>query len=311
MTWRERFLRIPHIWFLALLLIHLLPDAKEGDYYPAYVIGSAVILELFYLLVSLLSRKKETISETGKLLSVVEILVLLWVLFGPKLDRLNAKMFPAPGIVFHQYIEDTKPLLAAVWISLRTILEGFLLALVIAVPMGLILGWFKAVRSTASYVVRFVSAIPPIVYIPYAIALFPSMNAAKVFIIFVASYWPILSGTMTGVVNIDRGILDFARALGVGQLSMLLHVILPGALPYIFNGMNQGLGISFILLTSAEMIAADSTNPGLGFYIWNFSNFANYKRVIPAIIVLGITICLISFVIKKIQDFLLRWRVPV
>lgn len=311
MTWRERFLRIPHIWFLALLLIQLLPDAKEGDYYPAYVIGSAVILELFYLLVSLLSRKKETISETGKLLSVVEILVLLWVLFGPKLDRLNAKMFPAPGIVFHQFIEDTQPLLAAVWISLRTILEGFLLALVIAVPMGLILGWFKAVRSTASYVVRFVSAIPPIVYIPYAIALFPSMNAAKVFIIFVASYWPILSGTMTGVVNIDRGILDSARALGVGHLSMLLHVILPGALPYIFNGMNQGLGISFILLTSAEMIAADSTNPGLGFYIWNFSNFANYKRVIPAIIVLGITICLISFVIKKIQDLLLRWRAPV
>ena len=162
MTWRERFLRIPHIWFLALLLIQLLPDAKEGDYYPAYVIGSAVILELFYLLVSLLSRKKETISETGKLLSVVEILVLLWVLFGSKLDRLNAKMFPAPGIVFHQFIEDTQPLLAAVWISLRTILEGFLLALVIAVPMGLILGWFKAVRSTASYVVRFVSAIPPI-----------------------------------------------------------------------------------------------------------------------------------------------------
>ena len=137
------------------------------------------------------------------------------------------------------------------------------------------------------------------------------MNAAKVFIIFVASYWPILSGTMTGVVNIDRGILDSARALGVGHLSMLLHVILPGALPYIFNGMNTGLGISFILLTSAEMIAADSTNPGLGFYIWNFSNFANYKRVIPAIIVLGITICLISFVIKKIQDFLLRWRAPV
>ena len=311
MTWRKRFLRIPHIWFLALLLIQLLPDAKEGDYYPVYVIGSAVILELFYLLVSLFSRKKETISETGKLLSVVEILVLLWVLFGPKLDRLNAKMFPAPGIVFHQFIEDTQPLLAAVWISFRTILEGFLLALVIAVPMGLILGWFKAVRSTASYVVRFVSAIPPIVYIPYAIALFPSMNAAKVFIIFVASYWPILSGTMTGVVNIDRGILDSARALGVGHLSMLLHVILPGALPYIFNGMNQGLGISFILLTSAEMIAADPTNPGLGFYIWNFSNFANYKRVIPAIIVLGITICLISFVIKKIQDLLLRWRAPV
>lgn len=311
MTLKERFLRIPHLWFLLLLLVQFLPDASEGEYYTAYVIGFAVILELLYLIVSVFSKKASSVSEFGKLLSVIEILVILWVLFGSKFDKLNAKMFPAPGIVFHQFIEDTQPLLSAVWISLRTILEGFLLALIIAVPMGLILGWFKAVRSTANYVVRFVSAIPPIVYIPYAIALFPTMSSAKVFIIFVASYWPILSGTMTGVVNIERGILDSARALGVSHVSMLLNVIFPGALPYIFNGANQGLGISFILLTSAEMIAADSTNPGLGFYIWNFSNFANYKRVIPAIIVLGITICLISFVIKKIQDFLLRWRVPV
>lgn len=311
MTLKERFLRVPHLWFLLLLLIQLLPDAKEGEYHLAYVIGFAVILEAIYLLVAICSKKASAVSEVGKLIGVIEIVVILWVLFGPKLDKLNAKMFPAPGTVFHQFIEDTQPLLAAVWISIRTILKGFLLALVVAVPMGLILGWFKAVRSTANYVVRFVSAIPPIVYIPYAIAMFPTMSGAKVFIIFVASYWPILSGTMTGVVNIERGILDSATVLGVGHISMLVNVIFPGALPYIFNGMNQGLGISFILLTSAEMIAADSTNPGLGFYIWNFSNFANYKRVIPAIIVLGITICLISFVIKKIQDFLLRWRAPV
>lgn len=311
MTLKERFLRVPHLLFLLLLLVQLLPDAKEGEYQTSYVVGFAVILEVVYLLVAIFSKKVVTISEVGKLLGVIEVVAILWVLFGPKLDVLNAKMFPAPGIVFHQFIEDIEPLLSAVGISLGTVLKGFLLALVVAVPMGLVLGWFKAVRSTANYVVRFVSAIPPIVYIPYAIALFPTMNAAKVFIIFVASYWPILSGTMTGVVNIERGILDSARALGVGHVSMLANVIFPGALPYIFNGANQGLGISFILLTSAEMIAADSTNPGLGFYIWNFSNFANYKRVIPAIIVLGIAITLISFVIKKIQDFLLRWRAPV
>ena len=311
MTWKERFLRIPHIWFVLLLLIQLLPDAKEGNYFVSYVVGLAILIEVFYLLVSIFSRKVSTISETGKLLGVIEILVILWELFGQKFGKLNAKMFPAPGIVFHQFIEDFQPLMAAVWVSLRTILEGYLLAIVIAVPMGLILGWYKSVRSTASYVVRFVSAIPPIVYIPYAIAFFPTMSAAKVFIIFVASYWPILSGTMTGVVNIERGTLDSARALGVGHVSMLVHVVFPGALPYIFNGANQGLGISFILLTSAEMIAADSTKPGLGFYIWNFSNFANYKRVIPAIIVLGIVICLISFIIKKIQDSLLSWRQPV
>lgn len=311
MTLKERFIRVPHLFFLLLLLVQLIPDAKEGEFYANYVIGFAVILEAFFLLVAVFSKKTDTVSEVGKLLGVIEVVLILWVLFGPKLDRLNAKMFPAPGVVFYQLIKDEEPLLAAVKISLRTILKGFLLALVIAIPSGLVLGWLKPVRSTANYVVRFVSSIPPIVYIPYAIAFLPTMSGAKLFIIFIASFWPILSGTMTGVVNIERGILDSAKALGVGRVSMLSHVILPGALPYIFNGANQGLGISFILLTSAEMIAADSTNPGLGFYIWNFSNFANYKRVVPAIFVLGITICLISFIIKKIQDFLLRWRAPV
>ena len=311
MTWKERFLRIPHIWFLLLLLIQLLPDASDNSYDPGYVTSFAITLEVLFLAISIFSKKAETVSESGKLIGVVENLVLLWVLFGQKLGLLNAKMFPAPGIVFHQFLEDLQPLGAAVWVSLRTILEGYLLALAIAIPMGLVLGWFRAVRSTANYVVRFVSAIPPIVYIPYAIALFPTMTASKVFIIFVASYWPVLAGTMTGVVNIEKGILDSARVLGVGSMTMLTRIILPGSLPYIFNGANQGLGISFILLTSAEMIAADSTNPGLGFYIWNFSNFANYKRVIPAIIVLGAAICLISFLIKLIQNYLLRWKAPV
>ncbi len=310
MSLKNRLLRIPHIWFVLLLLIQLLPDAKENDYDTGYVVGFAVLLEAAFLLVSILAKKAETVAETGKLLGVLEIVLLLWELTGEKLGLLNAKMFPAPGNIFHQFLEDLQPLGAAVGISMKTILEGYLLALVIAIPMGLILGWFRAVRSTANYVIRFVSAIPPIVYIPYAIALFPTMTASKVFIIFVASYWPILAGTMTGVVNIEKNILDSAKVLGVGHLSMLTDVVFPASLPYIFNGANQGLGISFILLTSAEMIAADSTNPGLGFYIWNFSNFANYKRVIPAIIVLGAAICLFSFFIKQIQNYLLRWKAP-
>ena len=308
MTFKERFLHIPHIWFILLILVQFLPDAVEGEYHIGYVIGFAGILELVYLLTSIFSKKLTTITETGKLLSVIEILVLAWVIFGTKLNLLNAKMFPPAGMVFYQFVEDIQPLLSASLISMKTICKGFLIALVTGIPMGLVLGWFKAVRSTANYVVRFVSAIPPIVYIPYAIAMFPTLSASKVFIIFVASYWPILSGTMTGVVNIESKILDSAKVLNVNHITMLTNIIFPAALPYIFNGINQGLGISFILLTSAEMIAADSTNPGLGFYIWNFSNFANYKRVIPAIIVLGVVICLISFLVQKLQAYLLRWR---
>ena len=165
MSLKNRLLRIPHIWFVLLLLIQLLPDAKENDYDIGYVIGFAVLLEAAFLLVSILAKKAETVAETGKLFGVLEIVLLLWELSGEKLGLLNAKMFPAPGNIFHQFLEDVQPLGAAVGISMKTILEGYLLALVIAIPMGLILGWFRAVRSTANYVIRFVSAIPPIVFL--------------------------------------------------------------------------------------------------------------------------------------------------
>ena len=113
MTLNKRFLRVPHLLFLFLLLVQLIPNANDGEYYTNYVAWFAVLLEALFLIVSVFSKKPSTISEVGKLLGVIEIVVILWVLFGQKFDKLNAKMFPAPGVVFHQFIKDEEPLLSA------------------------------------------------------------------------------------------------------------------------------------------------------------------------------------------------------
>jgi NitT/TauT family transport system permease protein len=159
--------------------------------------------------------------------------------------------------------------------------------------------------NAATYITKFLSAIPPIVYIPYGIALLPTFRSVSVFVIFLAGFWPILAGTMSGVLNVEKKVIDSARVLNVNRLTMLFSVILPAALPQIFIGCNQGLTVSFILLTSAEMIGA---RDGLGYYVKNYSDFGDYTRTIVGILVIGIVVVAISFLFNKLQRTLLRWK---
>lgn len=99
-----------------------------------------------------------------------------------------------------------------------------------------------------------------------------------------------------------------SRALNVGKKDMFFNIILPASLPHIFSGANMGLGLAFIMLTSAEMIGADAESPGLGYYIQNHSNFGDYPKVILGIIFIGIVICVISILFQRWQKYLLRWK---
>lgn len=184
-------------------------------------------------------------------------------------------------------------------------MQGYLLAAAAAIILGLLLGSSERLGNVATYIAKFLGAIPPIVYIPYGIALLPTLRSVSVFVIFLATFWPVLAGTMSGVMNVDKKTLDSARVLNVSRFTMLFSVILPASPPQIFIGCNQGLTVSFVLLISAEMIGAQS---GLGYYIKNYSDFGDYTRTLVGLIVIGIVIVVISFGFNKIQKYLLRWK---
>ena len=149
------------------------------------------------------------------------------------------------------------------------------------------------------------SAIPPIVYIPYAIALLPSFSAASVFIIWSGAFWPVFVSTISGVVNIPETMLDSARMLHLKRRTFVFRVLLPGAMPSILTGASLGLIFSFLLLTAAELIGATE---GLGWYVKNFSDFADYGKVIVGIIFIGLVITAITAVFKRIERYLLRYK---
>ena len=306
MSFKKRFLRVTHLLFLVLIAVQFLPDrsAKPAD--SLYVIWFAIILEALLLVVSALAKKPEGLTLFIDIIGFVYAFLILWTLASAKFMWLKEALFPPPGRVFAQFIEDFYPkILINIRSSLLIILQGYLLAAVVAIPLGLFLGWSVRIGSAATYITKFFSAIPPIVYIPYGIALLPAFRSVSVMVIFLATFWPVLAGTMSGVLNVDKRIIDSAKVLNVHPFTMLFSVILPASLPQIFIGCNQGLTVSFVLLTSAEMIGAKD---GLGFYVKNYSDFGDYTRTIVGIIVIGIVVVAISYLFNKLQQFLLRWK---
>ena len=305
MTIKKRYLRVVHVFFIVFLLIQLLPDQLSGETYAQYVIWFAVGVEALTLLVSSFIKKPVGLNLFTDIVSFIYGLLIAWTLATAKFNLLKPALFPPPGKVFWRMIGDYEKIVTNIFSSVGIILQGYLLALVIAIPLGLFLGWSARLGSAATYISKFLGAIPPIVYIPYGIALLPTFRSVSVFVIFLATFWPVLAGTMSGVMNVDKKTIDSAKVLNVGKFTMLFSVILPASLQQIFIGCNQGLTVSFVLLTSAEMIGAQS---GLGYYIKNYSDFGDYTRTLVGLIVIGIVIVAISFAFNKIQKYLLRWK---
>ena len=305
MTIKARFLGITHIFFAILMLIQLLPDKSQKEVCTSSLIVFAIATEAVVIILSFLIKKKESLSLTLDIFGFIYVFMTVWTLATAKFDLLNDLLFPAPGKVIAQFAEDKTVILTNIKSSVGIIIQGFLLAAVAAIPLGLLIGLNARLGNAASYLTKFFSSIPPIVYIPYGIALLPTFRSVSVFVIFLASFWPIFAGTMSGVLNVDKRTVDSAKVLNVKKPAMLTSVILPASLPQIFLGCNQGLSVSFILLTSAEMIGA---RDGMGYYVKYYSDFGDYTRTITGLIVIGVVVIAVTFLFNRFQQYLLRWR---
>ena len=301
----RRYFRMVHLLFALLILIQFLPNQLTTETYASYVIWFAAGAEVFTLVMSAFIKKHESLNLFVDIITFIYGILSVWTLATAKFNLLKPALFPPPGKILWQFIGDYDKILINIQSSAGIILKGYLLAISVAIPLGLFFGWSARLGGAATYISKFLGSIPPIVYIPYGIALLPTFRSVSVFVIFLATFWPVFSGTMSGVMNVEKKTIDSAKVLNVGKSTMLFSVILPASLQQIFIGCNQGLTVSFVLLTSAEMIGAQS---GLGYYITNYSDFGDYTRTIVGLIVVGIVIVVISFIFNRIQKFLLRWK---
>jgi len=295
---------VTNAFFLAALVLELFPS-KRADVNAWYYIGLVLALEVLYILNLLLKKDNEKLQTVGDVIAIVYGILIVWDILTTKTDLADKFLFPSPSNVLALLISELPELLKGTLSSFQLLFAGYLLALALAIPLALVIGWKKRLYKAVNPLTKVLGPIPPIVYIPYAIAILPTFKAASIFIIFIGAFWPVFINTLNGVFNVDKRIIDSAKALNVNEGAMLFQVILPATLPSIISGATIGLVMSFILLTAAEMIGATS---GLGWYVKYFSDFADYPRVIVGIIFIGFVVTGVTFLFDKLERCLLRWR---
>ena len=188
--------------------------------------------------------------------------------------------------------------------SCRRIFIGFLAATALAVPMGLLMGRFLLFRRVLLPVMEVVRPIPAIAWVPMSIMLWPTNEESIVFITFLGSFFPILLNTLSGIATVDPVYVRAARSLGAGERAMFFEVFLPAALPQIFTGMAVGMGVAWVSLVAAEMIAGEF---GIGYFTWEAYSLVQYADIVLGMICIGVLGLASSLLVRLAARAAMPW----
>jgi NitT/TauT family transport system permease protein len=191
--------------------------------------------------------------------------------------------------------------------SLMRVSVGFGLAVLVAMPLGLLMGRIQIIYTTLNPLVQILRPISPIAWIPLAILWFGVGNASPIFLIFIASVFPMVVQTAAGVLTIEQRYLRAAENFTVSRRKLFLQVIIPAALPEMIIGMRIGLGVAWLVVVAAEMIALRS---GLGYLIIDSRNAGNrYDLVIAGMIMIGLIGLLLDGIMRLLEGLnSVRWK---
>jgi nitrate/nitrite transport system permease protein len=180
--------------------------------------------------------------------------------------------------------------------SLGRVLTGYLLALLVAVPLGFLVGMSPVMMRALDPFIQVLKPISPLAWMPLALFTIQDSARSAIFVIFICSLWPMLINTAFGVAGVSRDFLNVARTLELGRLRTALTVILPAAAPTILTGMRISIGISWLVIVAAEMLVGGT---GIGYYVWNQWNNLDLAAVIFAILVIGLVGMLLDGVLAR------------
>jgi NitT/TauT family transport system permease protein len=188
--------------------------------------------------------------------------------------------------------------------SLQRILLGFGLAALIGVAVGILVGRSNIARMTLRPFIEIVRPIPAIALVPLTILLFPSSEQGIVFITFFAAVFPVLVSTIHAMDSLPMVWEEAAKTMGAGRLSLLVHVVLPGALPGIFSGLSVAMGVAWICVVSAEMISGQY---GIGYYTWQSYGLLDYAGVVVGMISIGALGLITAWLVERIGRRVNHW----
>lgn len=188
--------------------------------------------------------------------------------------------------------------------SLQRILLGFGLAAVIGIGVGVLVGRSEVARMALRPFIELIRPIPAIALVPLTILLFPSSEQGIVFITFFAAFFPVVVSTIHAMDSMPKVWEEAAQTMGAGRMSLLFHVVIPGALPGIFAGLSVAMGVAWICVVSAEMISGQF---GIGYYTWQAYGLLDYAGVVVGMISIGALGLGTAWLVERVGRRVNRW----
>jgi NitT/TauT family transport system permease protein len=238
----------------------------------------------------------------------VGMAALFLTLWGLAVRWSHSDLFPTPGNVVRGIVElgEKGLLLKYIVASLFRVTWGFTLALILGIPFGLILGWYSRAFQAFNPLIQILRPISPIAWIPVAILWFGVSDAAPIFLIFLASVFPITVATIAAVQNMQPVYLRAAQNFGLGRWELFHRVIFRASLPQIITGVRIALGVAWLVVVAAEMIAVNS---GLGYLIIDARNAGKrYDLVVAGMVMIGLIGLVLDLLVRQLEKLdAVRW----
>lgn len=220
----------------------------------------------------------------------------------------RATIFPSPKNVIGGLMElaDRGVLWGYIGDSLRRVATGYGLAVVLGLPLGVALGWNPAAGRAVNPLVQMMRPISPLAWMPLAVIWFGISESAPIFLIFLGAFFPVVVSSMAAVQNVPRVFLLAGRNFGLSGAKMLRRVIFPAMLPRMITALRLALGIAWLVVVAAEMIAVDS---GLGYLIIDSRNAGKrYDLVVAGMLVIGIIGFFLDLAMRRLERLSsIRW----
>ncbi|MBU1712338.1 MAG: ABC transporter permease [Proteobacteria bacterium] len=255
---------------------------------------------------NLWKQVRKTVANWTTVRRIMSVLLFLlaWTILVQFTGQFH--QIPTPAAVFAALFQlKLGVIFTEIFRSFLRVLCGFLLGLLIGFPIGVAIGYSRIANYLLFPAVEMVRPIPPIAWIPLTVLFFINIESQIVFLTFYGAFFPIVYNTMGGISEVDIRLPRAAMSFGINRMGMLWKIILPAAMPQIFTGMKVAIGITWLMVVAAEMIASKG---GLGYWVWYHHTVMEYPMVILGMGIIGLCGALCSVGIDVIGSHFMKWR---
>lgn len=256
-------------------------------------------------------KKLGKILTSERIISLASVLVVLSLWFiSTSLKWVNPLFLPSPASVWSAFVEiigsgyKGNSLIFHICQSMYRLVVALLLAVVTAVPLGMLCGFSKHIRAALDPLIEFYRPLPPLAYYTLLVIWLGIENPSKIALLFLAAFAPLYIAAVSGVQRISRDRINGARSLGASEWQVFVYVVLPSSLPELFTGLRTAIGFTYTTLVAAEMVAAVS---GIGWMVLDASKFLRSDVIFVGIIIMGIIAMLIDACVRWVQKTQLPW----